>query len=522
MHVFFIYKNNTFNFNIKKDVSITYLKNVVSKMIQKDKSYFDLFYNNKILTENNSTLFQIAKNETDIPIIVSLKKNNKSNSENKNTKLPFLTLPNKPILFKEDNDENNIKLNLNESDIFSNSLFKDLNQRTNLSIQTSTGIRANQKKYTTVNKVFEDIYNTKEENVINLMKELKAKILEYDDVLYKNKYNNNNQLLLFEKNIIDFKDRQIMYLKKLINYFDGKEASFFSPGTINLEVFYQELLRFNNSNTNTNYFNNNTNTNIIIKNYSNPKEKKIKIINEKKNEKLPNYSNYKLPKLTITKNIDERNNIIISNKPSEDSFSEDVEEIKETVDRINKISLRKTPKIEKSKTINKSQNLLDSLEPKESNIEKKVLRSQNPITKKENKLKLIYHHPFDKDNNKTEKNVERKNNHFQYPSSKSIDEKTRELRESFNKNKIGALFDISENKNENTENDSEEESNSDNIYYKKEKNKEKIERNFNDRKKTLHNLGERESIIGYKIKLKDKKKTHRISKLGNNLSDFIF
>ena len=150
MHVFFIYKNNTFNFNIKKDVSITYLKNVVSKMIQKDKSSFDLFYNNKILTENNSTIFQIAKNETDVPIIVSLKKNNKSNSENKNTKLPFLTLPNKPILFKEDNDENNNKLNLNESDIFSNSLFKDLNQRTNLSIQTSTGIKANQKKYTTL------------------------------------------------------------------------------------------------------------------------------------------------------------------------------------------------------------------------------------------------------------------------------------------------------------------------------------------------------------------------------------
>ena len=53
MYINFIYKNNTFNFNIKKDVSITYLKNLVSKMIEKDKSSFDLFYNNKILSENN-------------------------------------------------------------------------------------------------------------------------------------------------------------------------------------------------------------------------------------------------------------------------------------------------------------------------------------------------------------------------------------------------------------------------------------------------------------------------------------
>ena len=49
MFINFIYKNNTFTFNVKKEVSITYLKNLASKMIQKDKESFDLFYNNKIL-----------------------------------------------------------------------------------------------------------------------------------------------------------------------------------------------------------------------------------------------------------------------------------------------------------------------------------------------------------------------------------------------------------------------------------------------------------------------------------------
>ena len=50
MFINFIYKNNTFTFNVKKEVSITYLKNLASKMIQKDKESFDLFYNNTILS----------------------------------------------------------------------------------------------------------------------------------------------------------------------------------------------------------------------------------------------------------------------------------------------------------------------------------------------------------------------------------------------------------------------------------------------------------------------------------------
>ena len=66
MYIFFIYKNNTFNFNIKKDVSILYLKNLASKLINKDTSSFYLFYNNKILYKNNKSIFQIAKSEKNI------------------------------------------------------------------------------------------------------------------------------------------------------------------------------------------------------------------------------------------------------------------------------------------------------------------------------------------------------------------------------------------------------------------------------------------------------------------------
>ena len=135
MKVFFVYKNNTFEFTIKKDVTIASLRNRVSKLIQKDESSFDLIYNNKILPENNSTLFQIAKNETNVPIIISLRDSDgnskKSNSMDKSIKLPLLTEPIQINQIKEENDEtgNNLKLNLSESEIFSNSTTtKDFNQ----------------------------------------------------------------------------------------------------------------------------------------------------------------------------------------------------------------------------------------------------------------------------------------------------------------------------------------------------------------------------------------------------------
>ena len=90
----------------------------------------------------------------------------------------------------------------------------------------------------------------------------------------------------------------------------------------------------------------------------------------------------------------------------------------------------------------------------------------------------------------------------------------------FDKKKIDILFDIAENKHENSEFSSEINSDSDNLNNKKQKKKEIIERNLINRKKTL-GLLRRDSNIGYKIKLKEKKTTHRIKKLGNTYSDFV-
>jgi len=520
MNVFFIYKNNTFNFNIKKDVSITYLKNLVSKMIQKDKSSFDLFYNNKILAENCYTLFQVAKNETNVPIIVSLKNNNnikKVNSTDKKLKLPVLTQINQINHFKTEGDviDNNINTNLNDSEIFSNSFSKDLNQ-----FIKGTGGQKKKIKYTTINKVFEDIYNKKEESIINLMNDLKNKILEYDNALYYNykskKDKDNKQLLLYEKNVINFKDKQIQFLKKLISYFDITEASFFSVGKLNLEEFYQELL---------NYYNY-KNTNTFIQSYSMKKENKI--INNNKNIKIINFSVEKLPKISNTKTIED--NLLKSSKLAEDSFYNNSIEIME--EKANKYLMDKKQKKQRNNQIGLSKTVENNINSKLNLIEKNP-PIQN-ISKKKNEVTLITennnnHKEFnykkintDKPD-KNERNIEhRKLN--QFPSSKSIVIPNRDLKTDFDENKINVLYDISENKHENTETYSDEESETDNVKYAKALKKEMIEQNLKDRKKTMKSmktLNERELKSGYKFKFKDKKTNQKLKKLGDNYSDFL-
>ena len=517
MNVIFIYKNNTFNFDIKKDVSITYLKNLVSKTIQKDKASFDLYYNNKILSENSYTLFQVAKNETNIPIIVSLKDNNntnkKVNSLDKKLKLPVLTQTNQNNHFKTERDviENNINLNLNDSEIFSNSFSKDLNQ-----FIKGTGGQKKRIKYTTNNKVFEDIYNKKEESIINLMNDLKNKILEYDNALYFNykskKDKDNNQLLLYERNVINYKDKQIQFLKKLISYFDITEASFFSVGKLNLEEFYQELF---------NYYNN-KNKGTFIQSYSMKKENKI--INNNKNIKIINFSVQKLPKISNTKTIED--NLLKSDKISEDSFYNNPIEIIE--EKANKNLMNKIAKKERNKQMKLSKTVKNNINPNLKFIDNKT--PNDKISRKEKEVELIL------ENNKKEfkyKTIntdkpdkdERIIDHLnlnQFPSSKSII--NRDLKANFDKNKINVLFDISENKNENTLTISDEESETDNVKYAKALKKEMIEQNLKDRKKTMRTmktLNERESKSGYKFKLKDKKTNIKLKKLGNNFSDFI-
>ena len=547
MNLFFVYKNQTFDFEIKTDVSIMSLKNMVSKILEKDRNSFDLFYNNKIISEKESSLYKITKGEKNVGIIVMLKRNNKNNKKNKKLDLPFLTSANQKNTIKIENDSIDNDLNLNETEIFSSSSTKKLNSYLKYSQNNHIKSKEKQNKneYTTRNKVFEEIYNTKEDNIINLMKKLKNRLLEYDNILYEN---NNNQLLLYEKNIINFKEKQIQLLNKLIDHFDIKGASSFDSGKINLKDFYQELSNYNSNNTN----------NTFIKNYSMKKEKKI--INKNISIKLTNCGESKLPKISITKNLEE--NSYKLSEASEDSSKSNVEEIEKEKGNLSKnsstfpikmnksfksynvpnLSIGNITPIEKEKKKNKSkflveknnfdleknnlinptkienhkeENFLSVENNKNSIIEKGNFRGEDKVVNP--KKKQI--DTFKKEEPKIEKNIEiPKISHLS--SSKSISLDKRELNLNFDKKKIDILFDIAENKHENSEFSSEINSDSDNLNKKKQKKKEIIERNLINRKKTL-GLLRRDSNIGYKIKLKEKKTTHRIKKLGNTYSDFV-
>ena len=504
MKVSFIYKTKTFNFNIKNDVSIITLKNRVSKLIQKDKSSFDLIYKDKILSENNSTLFQIAKNETNVAIIVSLKNktNKKYVSRNNDLEFPLLSLSNQSNPIKTVNEEadNNLKLKLNDSDISNNSSSKEFNGYSKGNVghsQTSRKV-----KYITRNKVFEDIYNKKEENIINLMEDLKNKILEYDDVLYqnfKNKYDKDNrQLLLYENNILKFKDKQIKFLKKLVNYFNKSEASFFSIGKINLEEFYYELYNYGGNGT----------SNTFIQNYPMKIEKKIIINNIKsKNsseEKFPKIPNIKIKEGILLKSIK------LSKDSSYDTEDDDIIEGKKDKPLVNK----KVNKEKKNK-INIKQIFRNNTEP-ELNFENTSINERNQKEEKEEKIIQEINSSLIEENSKNSKKVE---NQIKIPRTNKLNLSQRG-KINLDQKKINVLFEISENKDENIENNSEVESSIDNVKEKKAKKKEIIERNLIERKKSMI-VRPRNLNFGYKSILRDKKTTLRLKKLGNAFSDFI-
>ena len=529
MKVFFVYKNNTFEFTIKKDVTIASLRNRVSKLIQKDESSFDLIYNNKILPENTSTLFQIAKNETNVPIIISLRDSDsnskKSNSMDKSIKLPLLTEPIQINQIKEENDEtgNNLKLNLSESEIFSNSTTtKDFNQNTKDNFSYYTQMK--RKNYISRNKVFEDIYNKKDEIIINLLNNFKKKILEYDDVLYKNfknKFNKNNkQLVLFEKNLLNFKDRQIQYLKKLINHFDKAEASFFTVGKINFDEFYLELSKYYSSNG----------SNTFVQNYSMKKGNNI-INNNNNNIKIINYGEHRLPNISRIKNIKE--NLFKPIKLAEDLSDNEREEILEKKDELNLI-LNKSPKKKKINPINLSKTFRNNSEPNlilNENItpiekaptkkkeKKEIFEKKEKKEKEKKEMKLIPEEDDNIINEEIPENTKKIENNLQLPSTKSVILGDRDIIANYNKNKINVLLEISE-ENQISEESSDNESSVDNVKNKKRKKKVLIEKNLRDRKLSMKYMP-RGSIMGYKFKQNDKKKTHRMKKLGNSFSDFI-
>ena len=214
MDINIIYLGNNYKFSIRNDANIKYIKDLSSKLISKDVSIIELIYNSNSLSdfEETTLMKDLTKGDNDICIFITIK----------NKTLPIsCDKPKKIKLIKGTNISKNI-INLNSlkntlnSSLTSpspiNSKSKNSSQSVNL-FQSKKNKKNNE--YISENKVFEEIYNLKENEIFSLMKNLSQKIKEYDDILYKkNKINSlkyNNNLYLYEKCVIEFKDKQITF-----------------------------------------------------------------------------------------------------------------------------------------------------------------------------------------------------------------------------------------------------------------------------------------------------------------------
>ena len=124
MNINLIYQNNSFNFDLRKDISINYLEDLTSKLINKDKSSFELLYKDSILSENKNILLKdIVKTEKNISINISTK----IKSKNMFPKIKLIKNIN------NSDNSNEASNNLNETEISKSMTENSINYFQNLS-----------------------------------------------------------------------------------------------------------------------------------------------------------------------------------------------------------------------------------------------------------------------------------------------------------------------------------------------------------------------------------------------------
>lgn len=527
MNITLIYKNNNYVFDLRKDVNIKYIQDLASKLIDKDCSTFFLYYKNNNLSDYQKTTLikDLAKDEQKISIKITTPKNKsiKLSSNNlsklKNNDLPFST---------NSSNKNTLKLILNTQ------LKSSINSKNkNLSCNNMENTTS---EYITENQIFEEIYNLKENEILSLMKNLSQKIKEYDNILYKqfkNDSKNSNKLSLFERSIIDFKDKEIKFLKKLLGFFDFNEK-----GIISLIEFYKELKSYNNPIYNMNEWNKNKiNKNLESKTDSN------KILDVSKNYR--NYIQEKtLPLLPNTKNnkffLSQNKNTISSVDSNENNsyFCDDKKYIKDHIfnsDKQKKYKNIVKEKIDISKIVKKSNKIKDNNIDeknegdgiKNNNLNKAISLSNtndqtntSQSTNRQGKIDNAFM-KINKENKANKKNKSNKNifNNLNIKKNEQTNEGMNTIINNKKKNKISVLFEEHENNNiineeffNNNENDSSV--SSDRISKRKFSDNQKKYENKN--LKNSNRNGEENNLIR-----KTRRSKGKNIKLVNNIYDFV-
>ena len=548
MNINLLYQGNNYNFDIRKDINIKYIHDLASKLISKDISTFELFYKKENLSdlEDSTLLKDLAKDDNNITIIISSKESVDFVINNdKNKKLKKLKDSEQS---KNSVNINKLKILLNTPPIISqiNSKNKNANIKLNLS-KNKKSIKT--LEYISENKVFEDIYNSKENEIISLMNDLSQKIKEYDDILYKDyKYKSertNNEISLYEKNIIDFKNSQIKFLKKLLDYFITSEKDFMS-GVLPLTDFYIDLKQYNNPKTIdiNNNFNKKKLNKINNKNNSNDKSKKklnenSYSSNENNIKKLPLLIDNKAKKSkyfllhnnnTIhSDDINESNSDFedeqkllkdkILNSESKDKKSKNI--ISNYKDILNKDKINK---VKKDNNINIISNTNQNLKNKKNIFNKAIslsntndntnISNSTSVQGKNAKTNIII------DNKKRESKdinllIKSKSNQQSRRLNTFLKDKNNNKNKNINKNKnkINILFEEPKNKLEVISNNNDD--NSSNL-----SKSSSHKRFYKDSNKDLSRIGE-ERINIYKSDKYNKKESKKYKKIGSNIYDFI-
>jgi len=439
MNVELKFKGNSYKFDLPKDVTLKNIKYLESNIINEDISNFNLFYKNNLISNySESTLLSdLSKDDKNISILILPK----------NRAFPMFNQKPKILQLKEIGNSQNI-----------NSLKALINARGLSPIKSenrnSIPKRKNYLDYLSDFKVFKETYNLKENLIFTLMKSLSQKIQEYNDNLYKKIKRNKHasELALFETKVLEFQDKQINFLKKLINYFEDQEKEFIS-GAIPLFDFYKELNKFedkkditkiNNIPTennmdkdiiNKNSFNNN-NMNINTRRRSNISMKKIER-NEKEENTLPILNN------NNNKSI-EKKYLITENNQNNDFFPEKEDNIREEEEKnelVKEEIINSNNQLKKSRNVIKFPNTTAKKEKriyrtidnyKNKNIENNIYKdinissikdkiNQNSISQKKIPKSIVIHITTKNEMKENEKDSKSLNNENEKESKKEKD-----------------------------------------------------------------------------------------------------
>ena len=405
MNISLICNKKSYNFVLPLEASLSYIKKLCCRLYKCE--LLDIYYKgDKITKEENEE--KILKNiitdgdsNIKLKIVINPTLSSTKNQTSSNT--------NSPANFNKNTDNIGNNIIINSDKIL---LFKDK-----------------------TNKLFETIYEQKIKKLFNSIRDFNKKIIEINNFLFKKKpkYGKDEHLPNFEKKVYDFIDGLRLYFMKLITTLEMNDYAKYNYIVDNLNVFYNELILYdqleknsqkintitstpvnkfpinlkksdNNFNLNSdkgNYFNKSSikpsiKKVLLLNNNKNSLEAKSLLLSDKYNIKTENNKNEKSKFIKFASDESNKNEKQLK-KEDKDEDNDDVNPEKSQEDSIDQ-SKDDSKKSKKNK--NNIELDLNSSKKSQSNLSQKTINNISSITKKTVDSNKNLEKEEDNDNNK--------------------------------------------------------------------------------------------------------------------------